>query len=365
MNQPIEPSPSPHAVQAAIETIVHWLTDTIHARASHLNLVKGAPPEAAPAPDNLVKGDSVKATPANLVKGTPTTTGIVKPALAPDLARTDGRQSVPDFFYHGGPVINTPKVRVLFIGDWTSPANKERAERLTVFIRDLLKSTYMNILSQYGCGTTGTVAEPVFIERKDNELSADEIHRILQDAIDDGSVPEPDSSSAHVLYLDDSTAVNDTAAGAVMCEAASDTAFGYHDFFPTTAGNPCYFAVIPGLTETCLKASCPGDDAGCSVHLRQTQEQRQTQVASHELAEMLSDPEVGLREAWTAPGEPHENGDICNGRAGTITVGKNTWTVQLMYSKLHDLATNGAITCIAETAKPLPSLVDLYASLLP
>ena len=39
-----------------------------------------------------------------------------------------------------------------------------------------------------------------------------------------------------LLYLDDATGVND-ADGAVMCEATSDNAFGYHDHFVTTAGD--------------------------------------------------------------------------------------------------------------------------------
>ena len=64
----------------------------------------------------------------------------------------------------------------------------------------------------------------------------------------------------------------------------------------------------------------------------QTQEERQTQVASHQLSEVLTNPK-GIHEAWIAPGDPHRNGDICNGRAGQITVGRNAWTVQLTYTK--------------------------------
>ena len=46
-------------------------------------------------------------------------------------------------------------------------------------------------------------------------------------------------------------------AGAVMCQANSDTAFGYHYHFTTTGGASCYYAVVPSLTDTCLKNSCP------------------------------------------------------------------------------------------------------------
>jgi hypothetical protein len=144
-----------------------------------------------------------------------------------------------------------------------------------------------------------------------------------------------------------------------MCEATSDTAFGFHDFFRTSGGVNCYFAVIPGLTDACLQRTCPGIDSSCSLHLAQTQEARQTQVASHELAEMFSDPEVGFNEAWTRPGDPelHENGDICNGSSDTIRVGTRTWTVQRMYSKFDDLRFAGITTCVNGAPNALPSFV--------
>ena len=214
----------------------------------------------------------------------------------------------------------------------------------------------MNILSQYGCGSAGSLAGSVFIASTDHDLSASDIQGILQSAIDNHVVPDAGPSTAYVLFLDNATAVNDAAAGAVMCAASSDTAFGFHDFFRTTGGANCYFAVVPSLTDACLKNSC-ANDSQCSLHLSQTQEQRQTQVASHELAEMFSDPEVGVNEAWTRPGSPHENGDVCNGRSGTITVGPRTWTVQLMYSKSDDQSSSGATTCIASLASPVPAFV--------
>lgn len=278
--------------------------------------------------------------------------------LPPDLAAASGTGSFSNFIYRCGPIVNTPQVHALFVGDWTSAANQTRATRLGQFITDLLNGPYMNLLAQYGCGTSGTLASSVFVAKPDNDLSGAELRTIVQNAINAGSVPEPTPNrSAYILFLDDVTAVNDTQDGIVMCEATSDNAFGFHDFFTTTAGHRCYFAVVPGLTNGCLASSCPGNDAGCSLHLAQTQEQRQTQVASHELAELFSDPEVGSNEGWTASSGPHENGDICNGNSGTLTVGANSWNVQLMYSKWHDQNTNGATTCVVGSPDPLPSLL--------
>ena len=138
-----------------------------------------------------------------------------------------------------------------------------------------------------------------------------------------------------------------------MCEPTNDNAFGFHTFFTTTAGNPCYFAVIPGLTNACLTNSCPGNDLGCSLHLAETQEQRQTQVTSHEFAEMITDPELN---AWWDSNTGAEIGDICNGESATITVGPNTWTVQREYSKTDDQQSNGATFCLVESPQPIPKI---------
>ena len=282
-----------------------------------------------------------------------------------------GAGSFPNLLYRGGPVINTPQVYVIFVGDWTSVANQSRATRLTQFVTDLLNSSYMNILSQYGCGSTGTVANSIFLSNTISSLTHANITTLLQNAIDSAvaatHIPEPSGSAVHLLFLDDSTGVDDTSipgSPIVLCDSTSDDAFGYHLVFTTTAGNPFYFGIIGGLTATCLSNSCPGGDSTCTLFTTQTQEQRQTAVASHELSEMISNPfNTGITStsklAWIDTVDPQsgEIGDICAGKFGTITVGANTWTVQLMYSKLDDMQTNGATTCVASETVPLPSLL--------
>ena len=138
----------------------------------------------------------------------------------------------------------------------------------------------------------------------------------------------------------------------MLCEPANDSAFGYHSLFTTSAGHKFYYAIVPALSYVCLQESCPGNDSGCSLHVAQPQEQRQTQVASHEFAEMTTDPELN---AWVDP-QAGENGDICNGESATITVGPNSWNVQRTYSKTDDVATEGQSYCIAEAPAPIPPL---------
>jgi hypothetical protein len=256
-----------------------------------------------------------------------------------------------------------------FWGDqWlTDPASTQRAGRLAQFLKDFLASNYMNILSQYGCGGgaggMGLFARSGFVSSVPTNLDETSIHSTIQACINAGVVPEPNdngirrSTIAFVMFLADNIAVNSTNLGAVMCEPNGDTAFGYHYFFTTTSGHNLYYAVIPGLTDACLRQSC-SDDASCSLHLTETQEQRQTQVTSHEFSELVSDPELS---AWYDENNG-ENGDICNGVSGTITVGPNTWTVQRMYSAYDDIQTNGASVCNLAPASPIPELTGGPAS---
>ncbi len=263
----------------------------------------------------------------------------------------------------GGRVIHNPKLYAIFLGDWTSAQNQTRATRLAQFLNDLMNSEYMNMLAQYGCGSSGTVVNSVFIASTNHNLNRNNIESIFQTAINNNTIPEPtDTSVAYALFLDDATGVNGTFGtdSTVMCEASSDNAFGFHFHFNTTASNELFYAVVPGLTDSCLTNSCPGDDGGCTLHLAQTREQRQTQVLSHEFSEMITNPDVEGNESWCNPlgaPEPHENGDICAGSNGSITVGANTWNVQLMYSKWDDMQSDGATTCVVGSAFPLPSLL--------
>jgi hypothetical protein len=277
-----------------------------------------------------------------------------------------GAGAFPNFIYRGGPIIRNPQVFCVFLGDWSSAANQTRASRLAQFLTDLMNSDYMNMLAQYGCGTTGTVVNSVFIASSDNDLNRPDIENIFQTAINNNTIPEPTNpSNCYVLFLDDATGVNGTFGTdhTVMCEANNDDAFGFHFHFTTAAGNQLFYAVVPGLTNACLTNSCP-NDGNCSLHLAQTREQRQTQVLSHEFSEMISDPDVGGNEGWTESSGPHENGDICNGESGNITVGPNTWNVQLMYSKFDDQQSNGATTCVLGSPFPLPSLLPACTVIL-
>lgn len=280
------------------------------------------------------------------------------------VAATEG--AFPGFVNHGSPAISSPRVYTSFWGPlWqTNQSYQTLAGQLNQYHADLLQSSFMNMLSQYGVGTgagSGTFVQSTAVSNVPTALTLNTIQSTIQSLIDQQNLPEPVAPTNNVLmiYLDETLGVEDPTNGLVLCEQMNDNAFGFHEFFTTSAGNPCYYAVVPVLADACLSETC-SDDTGCSLHLSQTQLDRITQVASHEFAEMTTDPDLNgwFDQTDTDPqGDPvGEDGDICNGVTDTITVGANTWAVQKIYSKTDDMNSGGINFCVSQSPGPLPRL---------
>lgn len=286
--------------------------------------------------------------------------GVVSALRAVEVAAAPGQPAFPGFVYNGGAVVAIPAVFTSYWGAlWSDADHQSAAQRLNLYVQDLLASNFMNVLSQYGVGSgagSGQFMAASFLPNVANQLADSDIQNAIQQAINAGQIPEPpanNTSQALVIFLDENTEVDDPNLGIVMCEPQGDTAFGYHNNFTTAAGNPFYYGVIPALDDACLQNSCPG--GGCSLDPSLSQEQRRTQVASHEFAEMLTDPAPPT--GWYDQNDPNsgEVGDICNGESDTIVgASGNTWTVQRIYSAFDDQQTSGANYCLSQADNPEP-----------
>ena len=290
--------------------------------------------------------------------------GIVPALRRARAAAVAGQPAFPGFIYNGGPVVTSPVVYTSFWGAlWSDADHQAAAGRLNQYVQDLLNSDFMNVLSQYGAGAgngSGSFAQASFVPDAPNQLTDADIQNIIQSSINSGQIPEPPANNASevlIIFLDENTEENDPNLGVVLCEPSGDTAFGYHNNFTTAAGNPFSYAVVPALDDACLENSC-GGSPGCTLQLSQTQEQRRTQVASHEFAEMLTDPIPPT--GWYDSTDPNsgECGDICNGESDTITgtLTGNVWTVQRIYSSTDDTASGGSNYCLSQAPSPEPLL---------
>ena len=254
-----------------------------------------------------------------------------------------------NFTYQGGLTLKTPILYNIFLGDWSSADKVAMSGKLNQFSQDILKSNWMNTLSEYNYSGKGQFVKGLNLPNSNRNLDEPSIHNFLQAAIDSKAIPEGtndiNTENLYLIFLDDATAVQDNSLGITMCEAENDNAFGYHSSFVTRGGKNVFYAIIPSLSDDCLQKACKG--GACSLKVSDTQLDRVTQVASHELAEAVTNPNA---QGWFDVKTGNEIGDICNAKSAKIKVGDNTWQVQKQYSKAADIATNGSGKCVSGEA---------------
>jgi hypothetical protein len=159
----------------------------------------------------------------------------------------------------------------------------------------------------------------------------------LEKQITADTLPPPAMSSGHILTLYaiyfpigvHITVQNPGGSPAVLRSGRDFCA--YHGTTPMSTVE-AYYSVLPDFSTGLMPSMCVNTP---------TEFQSVTGVSSHELAEAITDPEVGLTAgnirpplAWYDPqGNNGEAGDICNFIDGTVTGGDGlTYTVQKIWS---------------------------------
>jgi hypothetical protein len=218
--------------------------------------------------------------------------------------------------YAGGPIVACPQVYLSFWGPaWADSAHQQLASNLQQFHQDLIHSNFMNVLTQYGIAGVGggAVIQSSFITWAPSTLTVASYTALIQSCIDAGAIPDPSSPTQQVfiVYLDENTEINDPN-NHILTKPAANHYAGYHDHFTTRSGGPFYYAFLANSGEA------------LSI-----EEALLTEGASHEFAEMITDPAY---TAWTPDHGAHEICDQCDSQADTVTVGPNTWTIQKVWS---------------------------------
>lgn len=233
-----------------------------------------------------------------------------------------------DITYSGGPIVHCPLVYTSFWGPaWSDAAHTTLAGQLNQFHQDLLVSRFMNVLTQYGLYGGGAFVRSLVLPGISGTLTVPGYEAIIQDCINVGAIPEPQdpatSASVNVLiiYLDENTIING-GGRELNFPGAPDS--GYHDSFTTTAGHKFIYAFV---------SYSPDHNVS-------------TVVASHEFAEMITDP---YYNAWTPDGGYTEIGDLCEGDNATLSVSGRSWQVQTIWSDTDN-------ACISEAASPIPAI---------
>jgi hypothetical protein len=225
--------------------------------------------------------------------------GIVPPEdfVARGLAPALGAPT-PSLQNHGGPVLGSAQVIPIYWGAaWATGTNAQLATQLDGFFDFILTSSYMDLLNEYSTSTTPiqhgqrlpsahvTTSEPGTVTAGVRQVTDAQIQTAVQGWIANHTVPATTANTLYFVFLPPGVV-------SLLGTSQSCQAFcGYHNH----VGN-VYYAVIPF-------ANC----SGC-VFAGQFLDTL-TEVASHELAEAITDPALN---AWWEDGPGDEIGDICN-----------------------------------------------------
>ncbi len=260
--------------------------------------------------------------------------------------------SAPKLVYYGGPVLQNVKV---YNVNWGSHINATVTSQMPLFYADVVASPYFDWLSEYNTvGLNGQDGQPgsnqgiargsfagsVTISPllcsgtgspNSCALSDAQVRAEINAQIGAGFLPAPTkgcdgwNDTVYMLNFDSSVQVTLPGVGGTCAELCAYHGTGVYQ------GQDYAYGVIPDyFAGACAEGGCgPADPL-----------QATTNIASHELVESVTDPEVGLPEPHPPdfrPGAWHdatcgEIGDICEHLYGTINPSGTTWTVQQMWS---------------------------------
>lgn len=208
--------------------------------------------------------------------------GEVKPAATP-----------AHLVYNNGPVMNAVKVFTVFWGSaWAQSPLSTTAQNLNSFFDYILTSPLMDQLTEYNTPTqqighgsrTGTAT--ITTQDPPSTVQDSDIQQMLNTAIANNSIPQPDANTLYFVYLPSGVTVSQ--GGSSSCQSFC----GYHD---TINNGQIFYAVMP----------YPGCN-GCTGSLAAFD--ALTSTSSHELCEAITDPIPG--QGWYDQNNG-EIGDIC------------------------------------------------------
>jgi hypothetical protein len=256
--------------------------------------------------------------------------------------------------YFGGPVlshINSIAVKwgagsyQPFIGTYTG-----------AFTTQYLKSSVMDWLTEYNTpgGSAGTGQSighgsyggmyTITPSVTGTTIQDSQVQSELTAQIQAGHLPQPDANTSYTIFFPHGI----TICMGTICSAVAGGFCAYHSTFVYGSVDATY-QVMPDNQPG------SGEATGCG---NGTATANETSVLSHELAETITDPLVGLATAYAPPLAWYDttNGeiaDICNAQQGDF-VGSDdvTYTAQLLFSNVNDNCVLTATTSAASFTSP-------------
>jgi len=274
----------------------------------------------------------------------------------------------PRLSYFNGPVVSNVQVVPVL---WGSHVNLQIVQNIAQFYADATVSNWYNMLSEYasvggtnqsigaGKSISAVAITPSLCSGTSNCTVTDaQIQAEIVRQINNSVLPQPqtdatgNTTSAYMVHFPPNVTVDATALGA----GKSCVQFcAYHNTATFGSSN---LALPYGVLPDEFTSAC---SMGCGSNA--TPLENQTETASHELAEITTDPDIGLdtQANYAAPAAWADNNnscgeiaDICdNGGAGdVITVGSNSWVVQELWSNAQNRCTSSGLQPSIAVAAP-------------
>ncbi len=214
----------------------------------------------------------------------------------------------PTITYHGGALLPHVEAQAVFLGsDWVSNSTYvQQSHYLDSFVHNIVNSSFMDMLTGAGYGVGRGSASPGATDPLRLDKSAmftdAAIQVDLQLAIKAGIVKPPDANRLYVIFVEDNVPVG------MNDGSISKTDFlGYHGAFAghTATGQPAdiRYVVVPYPGGSVNNLMVPGLTTLQSI----------TEVASHEIAESVTDPDVDYSAlGWYDDALNDEAADVVN-----------------------------------------------------
>ncbi|KAI8834593.1 hypothetical protein BJ741DRAFT_609482 [Chytriomyces cf. hyalinus JEL632] len=267
--------------------------------------------------------------------------------------------------YNDGRVLSNMQINPIFIGQPTAKDN------MIEFYENIWGSEWAKMMTQYTATNStghkyvvngyGTVKKPIFKTSNVTDFLDKDIQTMFRNMVKSGEIrPKSDSGSFYPVFfgrnVNISAPFSDLQAPGPERACANNGFCAYHGSVDisevsTNGVQFMYYSVQPDLSSPGCATKC-GD---------KTPPENQMMVASHELAEALTDPDVGAgndnANGWLDD-RSGEIGDICNHIFGE-TVGRNgkVFPVQKLFN-------NRTLNCV-DRLDPMKDIVVISVEIKP
>ncbi len=265
----------------------------------------------------------------------------------------------PRLSYFGGPVLANVQVVPVFYG---TNVSSQVVASMPQFYADVTASSYWAWLCEYDTPTqhigpgTSTAGYVLPVNPTPASTTDDALQNLLVQQVTLGNLPAPNSNTLYMVHFPANVSI--AAFGGQSCVDFC----AYHNSFASGQTVYVYAVLMDTFTGGCA-SGCGGNGTGLD---------NQTDTASHELVESVTDPYIGLdtsaNYAYPCGWGDNNNScgelaDICDAGApgDSITVGNRTWVVQEMWSDCQ-------ASCVSSGPLPVANdqnLITLEGASLP